>query len=474
MEEILTPAQMADADRLANNETALIEAAGRAVARAIMRRFRPCRCLVLAGPGHNGADGRAAARYLAHEGWPVTVLPLADATVVAVARAALVVDAGFGAGLSRDLAPAVADLLKAARRIVAVDVPSGLDGATGAIRGYAPQADLTVTFFRRKPGHLLYPGRALCGDVVLADIGLPDSVLAAIGAKTWRNGPWLWTLPRRAATGHKYASGDVTVLSGTLGGAARLACAAARRSGAGMVTLAAETPMILPEAGLILRADPLATLLADQRRGVWVCGPGLGVAPAGAKLAALIAAGKTVLADADALTACAGAPEQLRGVAVITPHAGEFARVFGPVGPDKLAAARAAAAATGAVTVLKGADTIIAAPDGRAAINDNAPPWLATGGTGDVLAGIIAAFLAQGMPPFEAAAAGVWVHGEAAREIGPGLIAEDLPDQIPTVLYRSASEGRSVPGSPETPPGSSSPLARRARPVRPRRSSGPP
>jgi hydroxyethylthiazole kinase-like uncharacterized protein yjeF len=201
-----------------------------------------------------------------------------------------------------------------------------------------------------------------------------------------------------------------------------------------MVTLLADTMLLPPEAGLIVRADPLKTLIADDRRKVWVCGPGLGVAQAGEKLGALIAAGKTVLADADALTACAGAPDKLRGAAVITPHAGEFARVFGPHGPDKLAAVRAAAAATGAVTVLKGADTIIASSDGRTAINDNAPPWLATGGTGDVLSGLIAALLAQGMPPFEAACAGVWLHGAAAQSIGQGLIAEDLPPALPAAM----------------------------------------
>jgi hydroxyethylthiazole kinase-like uncharacterized protein yjeF len=276
---------------------------------------------------------------------------------------------------------------------------------------------------------------------LLRDIGLPDSVLANIKPQTFRNGPWLWTLPAKSAEGHKYSSGDVTVLAGTMPGAARLACAAARRAGAGMVTLLSDIFLLPPEAGLITRADPLESLVGDARRKIWVCGPGLGVAGAGAKLAALIAARKTVLADADALTACAGAPEKLRGVAVITPHEGEFARVFGRRGADKLAAVREAAAATGAVTVLKGADTVIAAPDGRAAINDNAPPWLATGGTGDVLAGIIAALLAQDMPPFEAACAGVWLHGAAAQKVGPGLIAEDLPDAIAKVLYRSVPEG---------------------------------
>jgi hydroxyethylthiazole kinase-like uncharacterized protein yjeF len=436
LEELLTPAEMARADAAANNTPALMEAAGRAVARAMQRRFKPCRVLVLAGPGNNGGDGRVAARYLAQAGWPVTLKPVGDATPEDVARAELVVDAVFGAGLSRDVGGQIASLLGAAKRLVAIDVPSGVDGKTGQVRGFAPSAELTVTFFRRKPGHLLYPGRALCGELVLAQIGMQDSVLDDINPQAWRNGTWLWTLPARAATGHKYASGDVTVLSGTMPGAARLACAAARRSGAGMVTLLADAAFIPPEAGLIVRTDSLETLLKDDRRKVWVCGPGLGVQQAGAKLAALIAAGRIIVADADALTACAGAPEKLRGTTVITPHDGEFARVFGAPGDDKLEAARRAAAATGAVCVLKGGDTVIAAPDGRAVINDNAPAWLATGGTGDVLSGIIAALLAQGMGPFDAACAGVWLHGAAAQIAGPGLLAEDLPGLIPRAMEK--------------------------------------
>jgi hydroxyethylthiazole kinase-like uncharacterized protein yjeF len=434
MEEILTPLEMGRADAWANDTPRLMQAAGRAVARAVRRKFPPCRVLVLAGPGHNGGDGRVAARHLAQEGWPVTVKNPAEAIVEDVTRAELVIDAIFGAGLSRDVTGHIADLLRAAARLVAVDVPSGLDGLTGQVRGFAPQAELTVTFFRRKPGHLLYPGRALCGEVVLAQIGMPAAVLDVVKPQTWRNGPWLWKLPDRAATGHKYTSGDVTVLSGTMPGAARLACAAARRAGAGMVTLAADAAITPPEAGLIVRTDALETLLKDERRRVWVCGPGLGVAQAGAKLAALIAAGKNIVADADALTACADAPEHLRGVAVITPHAGEFSRVFGAPGDDKVAAARRAAAQSHAVCVLKGSDTVIASPDGRAAINDNATGWLATGGTGDVLSGIIAALLAQGMPPFEAACAAVWLHGAAGQMAGPGLLAEDLPALIPRVM----------------------------------------
>ncbi|GLR68501.1 bifunctional NAD(P)H-hydrate repair enzyme [Acidocella aquatica] len=435
MNELLTPAEMGRADALAGNAQALMDAAGRAVARAIMQRYAPCSTLVLAGPGNNGGDGHVAADYLRQAGWAVTVRAWNKASVAEVARAGLVIDAIFGAGLARDVSPEVAALLRAAKRLVAIDVPSGLDGATGAVRGYAPQAELTVTFFRAKPGHYLYPGRGLCGELVLRDIGLPGSVLAQINPQTWVNGPALWHLPARAPTGHKYSAGDVSVLCGNMPGAARLACAGARRAGAGMVTLAADAPFLPPEAGLIVRAEPLEVLLQDARRKIWVCGPGLGPL-AGHKLARLIAAGRIIVADADALTACAGAPEKLRGAAVITPHEGEFSRVFGSLRHDRLSAARAAARATGAVAVLKGADTIIAAPDGRAAINANAPPYLASGGTGDVLAGIIAALLAQEMPAFEAACAAVWLHGAAALKVGPGLLAEDIPAVLGPLMAR--------------------------------------
>jgi hydroxyethylthiazole kinase-like uncharacterized protein yjeF len=426
---------MARADALAGNLESLMDAAGRAVARAMLQRYRPGRVLVLVGPGNNGGDGRVAAHYLMQAGWPVRVLAPAEARIEDVQRAELVVDALFGAGLSRDLSGHATELLGAAKRIVAVDVPSGLDGATGQVRGYAPHAELTVTFFRKKPGHLLYPGRALCGEILLRQIGMAETVLDEIRPQAWENTPRLFKLPRRTAEGHKYAAGDVTVLAGELPGAARLACAAARRAGAGMVTLAALAPMSLPEAGLIVRTDPLDILLQDKRRQTWVVGPGLGVTRAGAALGAVLAAGgRNIVADADALTACANTPEKLQGVSVVTPHAAEFARVFGPVGADKLAATRRAAAASGATVVLKGADTVIAAPDGRIAINANAPPHLATGGTGDVLAGLIAALLAQGMPPFEAACAGVWLHGEAANQAGPGMLAEDLPPLLPAAI----------------------------------------
>ena len=434
----------------------LMENAGRAVARAVRARLAPCRALVLCGPGNNGGDGYVAARHLQQAGWPVAVAalappvgeaaaaaaswrgPRADFAVAELRRADLVIDAVFGAGLARDVAAPVAEVLGAARRLVAVDVPSGLDGGTGQVRGFAPPASFTVTFFRRKPGHLLLPGRTLCGEVVLADIGLPDAVLDRVRPRTFHNGPALWRLPRPAPESHKYARGHVTVLGGAaMTGAARLAAVAARRGGAGMVTIAAEAGGDLyraGEPGTIVDGRPLAELLQDPRRNAWVCGPGLGLAAARAALPVLLAAGRRTVVDADALAACAEAPERLRGATVLTPHAGEFARVFGPAGADRLAATRAAAARTGAVVLLKGADTIIAAPDGRAAINDSAPPWLATAGSGDTLAGLIAALLAQGMDPWHAACAGAWLHGRAGVQAGPHLIAEDLAAAIPAAF----------------------------------------
>jgi hydroxyethylthiazole kinase-like uncharacterized protein yjeF len=436
----------------------LMEAAGSAVARAIRARYRPCRTLVLAGPGNNGGDGYVAARYLEQAGWPVAVAALAPPSpgtaasaaaarwhgpmvafsAAEVARAGLVVDALFGAGLTRPLAPEIVKILRAVQApLVAVDVPSGLDGATGQVLGHAPQAALTISFFRLKPGHLLLPGRALCGETVLADIGLPEAVLGGIAPRCWRNHPSRWALPSLELSAHKYTRGHLTILAGaSMPGAARLAAAAARRLGAGLVTLHAENL----ELATMLRADApgqlvsdatLEALLADARRKVWLAGPGLLPHEATrAAIRAIIEAGKTLVADAGALMATADAPDLLRGAAVITPHAGEFARLFGEPGADRLAATRAAAVRLGAVVVLKGPDSIIAAPDGRVIINDNAPPSLATAGTGDILAGAIAALLAQGMAPFEAAAAAVWLHGAGAASGPPGLIAEDLPALI--------------------------------------------
>jgi hydroxyethylthiazole kinase-like uncharacterized protein yjeF len=479
--ELLTPDEMAAADRAAMaagiSGPVLMRAAGAAVARAIRQRFRPCRVLVLAGPGNNGGDGYVVARLLEQAGWPVAVAALApprpgsDAAGAAaswhgpmvpfalpeIARSALVIDALFGAGLSRDLDGPAAEMLGAIRvPLVAVDVPSGIDGATGAVRGFAPHAALTVTFFRLKPGHLLLPARDLCGETVLADIGLPTSVLPAIAPRVFRNAPGLWCLPERGASGHKFSHGHVTVPGGAaLPGAARLAAMAARRAGAGLVTLSAEddataTLFRMGEPGLMVAGPKPEDLLTDERRNAWVLGPGLPPRPETlALLRRVVAAGRQVVADGGALTAAAGQPEGLRGAAILTPHAGEFTKVFGEAGTDRLAAVRAAAALTGAVVVLKGSDTIIAAPDGRVAINANAPPALATAGSGDVLAGIAGGLLAQHMPAFDAACAAVWLHGEAANlALGPTapgtpLVAENLLEHIRFAWATAASVTRS-------------------------------
>jgi len=457
MNEILTPVEMGEADRLAAEAGQagphLMENAGRAIARAIRARFTPQRTLVLAGPGNNGGDGYVVARLLHQAGWPVSVAATAaprknsDAAIAAArwrgpnlrfgarttARAELVIDAVFGAGLARDVTGVIADALRAARKVVAVDVPSGLDGHTGEIRGFAPQAALTVTFFRKKPGHLLYPGRGLCGEVVLADIGIPSSVLGKLDVRLWENSPKLFALPQAHATDHKYTRGSVTVLSGAMTGAARMAAASARHAGAGLVTIVSQLHAEIlrgGDPGVIVADEKLSVLLRDARRQVFVCGPGLDLAESTNGLAALIKAKRQIVADAGAFSAAAGAPEALVGCTIITPHSGEFTRVFGDPGRDRVSAARRAAARIGAVVILKGADTVIAAPDGRAAINSNAPAWLATAGSGDVLCGIAASLLAQGMAPFEAGCAAVFLHGRAAQMAGRLLIAEDLPRHL--------------------------------------------
>lgn len=474
---LLTPEQMGRADQAAIAGgvpgSVLMEAAGRAVADAVQARWQPCTVLVLCGPGNNGGDGFVAAQCLLEAGWSVR-LGLSGEIAALEGDAAwharrwqgdtsaldvrlldgvdLVVDALFGAGLSREIDGVAADMLKETMRrglpVCAVDVPSGLDGAGGEVRGMAAPATLTVTFFRKKPGHLLLPGRELCGELVLADIGIDAAVLPALGAAVFENAPALWAdaLPRLEAGLHKYRRGHVLVSGGAvMTGAARLAALGAARAGAGLVTIASP-PSAWPVYATAmtsvmvepLPADDIAPALVDARRNVVVMGPGAGVsAQTRRNVLAAAATGRALILDADALTVFADAPDALfsalQGPCVLTPHEGEFGRLFATSG-DKLQRAREAAQRSGAVVVLKGADTVVAEPGGRAVINANAPAWLATGGSGDVLAGMMAGLLAQGMPVFEAACAAVWLHGAAARLSGPGLISEDLPGLLPHVL----------------------------------------
>jgi hydroxyethylthiazole kinase-like uncharacterized protein yjeF len=500
--ELLTTAQMARADRLTIESGVpgieLMENAAAAIVKEvnqILNKTSGRRVLVLCGPGNNGGDGYAAARLLrthrikvrvasltpperlrgdakeAASRWTNGVEPAANCDLSTVD---LVIDAMFGTGLARDLdAPTVAIVERlnqwrreTGQKVVSVDIPSGVDGTTGAIRGAAVEADATITFFRVKSGHLLLPGRLMCGELICAHIGIRPWVLGPIAPDTFVNEPGFWqsALPLPKVDGHKYTRGHAVVVSGgrSFTGAARLAAKAALRSGAGLVTLVSPSEALAINAGaltsvMVREADGppgLAQILADSRKNAVALGPGLGVGEATCALveAALLesATPRAAVLDADALMSFASALERLQraiavasGPVVLTPHAGEFARLFpaqrmgfsGEEGqpPSKLEQARAAARLSGAVVLYKGPDTVVAAPDGRAAVLPGASPWLATAGSGDVLTGMIAGLLAQRMAAFAAACCAAWMHARAARIFGPGLVADDVIDTLPNV-----------------------------------------
>ena len=479
--EILTVDECYAADRYAAAHGVatleLMEQAGRAVADEIAKRWTPRPIAVLCGPGNNGGDGFVAARHLSARGFDVWVETLVDIAqlkgdaaemarrwtgeTIRIAEsnrmADLFVDALFGAGLSRALEGEARRLATASPkykdRVIAIDVPSGLPGDSGKpFDGVAFDAGLTVTFFRKKPAHLLLPGRELCGEVVVADIGIPEGALGAIKPKLFENGPALWTYPWPKTDAHKYARGHCVVVSGPAHatGAARLAARGALRIGAGLVSVASPPGAVPVNAAALTAimvkpfngANGLAELLRDPRFNAAVIGPGCGVGVETQKLiGAVLGSRAAVVLDADALTSFRTEPKDLfallREPAVLTPHAGEFEKLFPGLlaaSKSKVEAVRAAAAQAGCTVLLKGADTVIAAPDGRAVINSNAPPALATAGSGDVLAGFVGGLMAEGLDSFAAACAAVWLHGEAANAAGPGLISEDLPEQIPTVL----------------------------------------
>jgi hydroxyethylthiazole kinase-like uncharacterized protein yjeF len=489
MLELLTTAEMSEADRLTiaggTPGTTLMENAGRAVADATARMHLE-RIVVVSGPGNNGGDGFVAARHLAERGHKVRLCFVGDraklkgdaaqaagrwsgaveeASPGSLANCDAVVDALFGAGLDREVSGLPRAMIEAINAsgvpIVAADLPSGVNGTTGAIMGAAVNASRTVTFFRRKTGHLLLPGRLQCGDVEVEDIGIPEKVLEEIKPQTFANAPAFWGIafPRPDSRGHKYSRGHAVVLSGgaSTTGAARLAARGALRAGAGLVTIASprEALAINAAESLAVMVRPvdgpaeLGEFLADRRRNAVVLGPGGGVGPQmREEVLAALASRAAVVLDADALTSFAEHPDLLSGAirkrggnVVLTPHQGEFSRLFQKIQEDpqshsKLEKTRLAADFCGAVVVYKGADSVVAAPDRRATVAENGPPSLATAGSGDVLAGIIGGLMAQGMPAFEAACAGVWLHGDAATEFGPGLIAEDLPDMLPRVYRR--------------------------------------
>ncbi|MBT5779045.1 MAG: NAD(P)H-hydrate dehydratase [Rhodospirillaceae bacterium] len=485
--EILSVEQMNAADAaaiaLGTPGIVLMENAGAAITREIRKRWQPCSVSVLCGPGNNGGDGFVVARLLKAAGWPVRLALLGttenlkddaaaaaakwDGEVAALDRAVLddaelVVDALFGAGLTRALDGQARDAVEEVNRLrlpcVAVDVPSGVHGDSGQVLGAALKADLSVTFCRRKAAHLLLPGRQLAGDVIVADIGIADKVVEKLGVTLQENTPaeWLRDYPWAKLTGHKYDRGHALVIGGAAAssGAARLAARGALRIGAGLVTLAA------PEAALDVYAAQLTAVmvapleqldrhLGDQRKNAVLIGPGCGIgSETRDRVSAILAAKRACVLDADALTSFESEPNQLFAMinsdVVLTPHEGEFRRLFGaadgvPDGGDKVRRARGAAERSGAVVIFKGGDTVIAAPDGRAVINTNAPADLATAGAGDVLAGFALGLLAQGMGAFESACAAVWLHGAAANRFGPGLIAEDLSEKLPGELAKLKS-----------------------------------
>lgn len=490
-ELLLTPTEMSRADALTIAGgipgERLMENAGYAVADAICARFNQgTRAIVLCGMGNNGGDGFVIARVLKQRGFAVRVaLALPEgmtprdlkgdaagaerawrgetlpATPGLFDGATIIVDALYGAGLSRDVSGRDAELIAAVNaarakgaRVYAVDLPSGIDGRTGEIKGTAIVADETVTFFRRKPGHLLLPGRTHCGRLRLAQIGIGSRVLAEIAPMTTANGPELWAdfWPEAAIDSHKYSRGAALVASGPLTscGAARLAAEAALRAGAGIVTVATPPDAVATvaawRAAFVVRpvADmaELATLLGEPRLRAAVLGPGLGLGddvwPA---VRGALEGNMALVLDADAITQASRRPDEAFGLiqarergVVLTPHEGEFTRLFPGIGGPKLDRARAAATQSGAVVLLKGPDTVIAHPDGRAAINENGTAALATAGSGDVLSGIIGGLLAAGRPAFEAAALAAWMHGEAGRISGPGSLADEIAVALRGVL----------------------------------------
>ncbi|GIQ73078.1 NAD(P)H-hydrate dehydratase [Bradyrhizobium sp. RD5-C2] len=493
--DVLTTTEMERADRLTiaagTPGFALMMSAGQAVAEAAMDLVEEGPIVVVAGRGNNGGDGFVAAAELAARGREVSVILLCerdslqgDAALAAkgwkypvlpfnpqaIGKPALIIDALFGAGLNRPVKGDPLEMIAAINangtQVLAVDLPSGINGTSGAVMGAAVQATETVTFFRKKPAHLLLPGRMYCGRVRVADIGIDPQVLNEIKPLTAENVPqaWRWSFPVPRIDGHKYARGHAVVVSGDIAstGAARLAARAALRAGAGLVTLASPRDALAVNAAaltaVMVRAvdNPIqfAELLDDKRLNACVIGPGAGVSSRTRDFVhTALSARRHLVLDADALTSFAGSPDRLFEAiksfdgqqVVLTPHEGEFPRLFSDIsnkhpGRSKLERVRAAAERSGAVVLLKGADTVIASPDGRATIAGNAPPWLATAGAGDVLAGIIAGFLAQGVAAFEAASIGVWLHGESASEAGPGLIAEDLTEVLPAVFRRLYDE----------------------------------
>jgi hydroxyethylthiazole kinase-like uncharacterized protein yjeF len=453
MRPILTAEQMRAAEQAAigggTSVNALMERAGAALAEATYRFAGPVPALVLCGPGNNGGDGYVAARHLAQRGVKVRIAAMADPASEAAqwARAqwdgpvemlgpetepeAIVIDALFGTGLKRGLDDAVLQhflrIADAAVVKVSADLPSGVETDSGEELSEVPNFDFTVTFGALKPAHRLFPAMAKCGRVVLADIGIEaDSTWHEIGPPV---------LPPLDRGGNKYSRGIVSILTGQMPGAAALAATAAARAGAGTVRLYADE-LVANVPAAIIQGKKWTT--EDQKRAVVLVGPGLGHGDrAGDLLKEALGAGRAAVIDADALRLVT--PEQLSALhggqpPVLTPHSGEFEHLFGKIGGSKIDQALEAARRAKAVVVYKGPDTIVASPDGRAGLAPPAPPYLASAGSGDVLAGLTAAMMSRIGDSFEAACAAVWLHGRAAEAAGPAMIADDLAAAIPQAL----------------------------------------
>ncbi|WP_295809094.1 NAD(P)H-hydrate dehydratase [uncultured Nitratireductor sp.] len=495
--EILTPDEMGKVDRAAIatgplDGYGLMQNAGSAVLAAILERFAEAEGFhVLCGPGNNGGDGYVVARLLAERGAQVSLYaddqprsgsdaararedcPLAPRPFAEFEPNEhwLVVDALFGAGLSKPLEGQEAEVMKRTRSraltVVAIDLPSGVSGMTGKPLGASFEADLTVTFFRKKPGHLLVPGRQSCGETLVADIGIARSAIEQGSVQLWENAPALWqtAFPTLDINAHKYQRGHVAIVSGggASTGAARLAARGAARAGAGAVTVLSPANALSVNAmhltSIMLRkvetTEELLDFCLDRSPAAAVLGPGAGTGDRTRAFArSLLEQAKSpkgLVFDADAITAFQGEAETFfamtkssKAQVVLTPHEGEFARLFKDLGDasetSKVERAREAARRSSATIVLKGPDTVVAAPDGRATINTNATSDLATAGSGDVLSGMIASLMAQTMPAFEAACAAVWLHAEAGRLFGRGLLAEDLPEMLPRVFQERLPE----------------------------------
>ncbi len=481
---LLTPDQMSEADRLTIASGIaglwLMENAGYTVLDVVLRHYpEMTRAVVLCGPGNNGGDGYVVARLFAARGVPVALYrslpakqgsdaalaqsrwssPIEDLSTLKIQPGDVVIDALYGAGFCGDLQGAdvfAAQMVsQSGVPVISVDLPSGVDGLTGQHQGLCFRADHTVTFFRKKPGHLLYPGRALCGQLHVADIGISPRMLTNIHPMLFENDLHLFgnSVPQPDAETHKYARGAVGVFSGGAGatGAARLSALAAAKAGAGAVILLSPVDSVPELASHLTSAmirtldspDALTHCIHDRKYGSFVIGPGFRDLPRLKEtVLALLSSKRTLnlVFDADVFSAFAGdagalfsAIEKSTCHVVMTPHEGEFQRIFSTIAQSDLAKhekALAAAKLAHCTIIFKGPDTVIATPDGRGAINSNGGAMLATAGSGDVLAGVVAGLLAQGMPAYEAACAAVFVHAEAGQRLGYGLIAEQLANAI--------------------------------------------